>query len=85
MRPDQIVVATPSLDDDASFLATSKPFEAQALIAEYFPLKLSSIPFCQGLPGSMSAMSIAESASHLRMALLTNAGPLSDRMAAGAP
>jgi hypothetical protein len=50
-----------------------------------FPLKLSLSPFCHGLPGSIKAVSMFASASQLRMAWLTNSGPLSERRNAGAP
>ena len=43
------------------------------------PLKLSLVPFCQGLPGSISAVAMPLSAIHSRMARLTNSGPLSER------
>jgi hypothetical protein len=49
------------------------------------PLKHSSIPFCHGLPGSFSAVSMPEVSSHSRIALLTNSEPLSDRRYRGAP
>ena len=50
-----------------------------------FPLKLSSVPFCQGLPGSLSALPIPSATIHFRIAFETNSGPLSERMKAGAP
>ena len=40
-----------------------------------FPLKLSLLPFCQGLPGSIKAMTIPLCAIHSTMARLTNSGP----------
>eukprot|EP00952_Eustigmatos_sp_NYUAD-ZCMA_P002693 11807-Eustigmatos_ZCMA.PRE.1 len=49
------------------------------------PLKLSSVPFCQGLPGSLSTVAIPACAIQSRMAKLTNSGPLSERMNSGAP
>jgi hypothetical protein len=42
-----------------------------------FPLKLSSVPFCQGLPGSLSALPIPSATIHFRIAFETNSGPLS--------
>lgn len=48
------------------------------------PLKLSSEPFCQGLPGSLSTLAMPDSAIHSRMVRLTNSGPLSERMNSGA-
>ena len=42
------------------------------------PLKLSSVPFCQGLPGSMWAVSMPSAVVQRRIALETNSGPLSD-------
>jgi len=41
-----------------------------------FPLKLSFAPFCQGLPGSIGAVSIPAPFSHCRTALEMNSGPL---------
>src|SRR3990167_2893556 len=49
------------------------------------PLKLSSAPFCQGLPGSLRAVAMPAWEIHSRMAWLTNSGPLSERMNSGAP
>jgi hypothetical protein len=43
------------------------------------PLKLSATPFCQGLPGSINAVSMPWSAIHFRSARATNSGPLSER------
>lgn len=39
------------------------------------PLKLSVVPFCHGLPGSISAHCIPCSVTHFRSATLTNSGP----------
>jgi hypothetical protein len=39
-------------------------------------LKLSSNPFCQGLPGSIRAVLICCLANHLKMARETNSGPM---------
>ena len=44
-----------------------------------FPLKGSWVPFCHGLPGSISAVSIFSAASHLRTARQRNSEPLSER------
>jgi predicted nucleic acid-binding protein len=49
------------------------------------PLKLSFVPFCHGFPGSICTVSTLFSASHFRIARLTNSGPLSLRMKAGMP
>src|SRR3954466_11796071 len=49
------------------------------------PLKLSATPFCQGLPGSISAVPIPCATIHDSRALDTNSGPLSLRRKAGAP
>src|SRR3954452_13254412 len=49
------------------------------------PLKLSATPFCQGLPGSISAVPIPCATIHDSRALETNSGPLSLRRKAGAP
>src|SRR5664279_2079833 len=43
------------------------------------PLTLSSLAFCQGLPGSIKAVPMPAWASHSRTARLTNSGPLSER------
>lgn len=40
------------------------------------PLKLSSAPFCQGLPESLSSVAMPAPAIHSRIARLTNSGPL---------
>jgi hypothetical protein len=42
-------------------------------------LKLSSVPFCHGFPGSMMAVSMPALVIQRRMARETNSGPLSDR------
>jgi hypothetical protein len=49
------------------------------------PLKLSAAPFCQGLPGSINAVSMPWSTIHLSSARDTNSGPLSERRWSGAP
>ena len=49
------------------------------------PLKLSALAFCQGLPGSISAVLMPAWASHSRTSRLTNSGPLSERRKSGAP
>ena len=49
------------------------------------PLKLSLVPFCQGFPGSMSAVPMPVSAILSRIAWLPNSGPLSERRKRGAP
>ena len=44
------------------------------------PLKLSFVPFCQGFPGAMKALSMPASVSHRSTAAETNSGPpLSER------
>jgi hypothetical protein len=43
-------------------------------------LKLSSVPFCQGFPGAMCAVSMPSAVVQRRIALETNSGPLSDLM-----
>ena len=73
MRSHGIVVPTPGLDDYLRLAATAEPFHAQAFVAES-PLKLSSEPFCHGLPGSISAVWMPAISSHSRIALLTNSG-----------
>lgn len=57
MRSDGIVVTPPLLDHNLRFRARSKPFKAQAFISE-LAVELSSAPFCQGMPASLSAMSM---------------------------
>ena len=49
------------------------------------PLKLSFVPFCQGLPGAMNAVSMPARLSQPSTASETNSGPLSLRMTRGAP
>jgi hypothetical protein len=49
------------------------------------PLKLSFVPFCQGFPGAMNAVSIPSRCSHPMTAIDTNSGPLSERNTRGAP
>ena len=44
-----------------------------------FPLNDSSVPFCQGLPGSMNAVSISTVCNQPSSAVAMNSGPLSDR------
>jgi len=43
------------------------------------PLKLSATPFCQGLPGSINAVSIPCATIQDKSAFDTNSGPLSLR------
>ena len=50
-----------------------------------FPLNDSSVAFCHGFPGSISAVSMPASPSQRKMAVATNSGPLSDRRCRGAP
>ena len=45
----------------------------------------SSAPFCHGLPGSISAVSMFDCRSYLSTAFETNFGPLSERKYFGAP
>ena len=85
MWSDDIVMPTPGFNDDLRFATTLDPLEAQTLVAQASPLKLSSVPFCQGLPGSIGAVSILSDSSHSRVALLTNSGPLSERRERGPP
>ena len=49
------------------------------------PLKLSFVPFCQGLPGSMSAVSSPFATAQRRIAFETNSGPLSERSTTDSP
>jgi hypothetical protein len=51
----------------------------------YLPLNDSFDPFCQGVPGSMQAVSIRASHSQRRTARETNSGTLSDLRYRGAP
>jgi hypothetical protein len=55
-----------------------KPLDAQTLVTK-LAVNDSFVPFCQGFPGSMMAVSMRASVNHCRMALLTNSGPLSER------
>ena len=82
---DGVEVTPPGLDDDLGFGARSEPLDAQALVWRKRPLKLSLVPFCHGLPGSISAVAMPLSAIHSRIARLTNSGPLSERRKSGAP
>jgi hypothetical protein len=50
-----------------------------------FPLKLSLVQFCQGLPGSISTVSNFLSIAHCSGYVLTNPGPLTLRRYFGAP
>ena len=68
---------------DAIFGAGKTRFKT--VLGGRLPLKLSSVPFCQGLPGSIRATSMFDSTIHSRIALLMNSGPLSERKIAGAP
>lgn len=52
-----------------------------SLTCRNFPLKLSSVPFCQGLPGVVSAVSMPSRAIHRMSAVETSSKPLSDRWA----
>jgi hypothetical protein len=57
MGPDRFVALSPGLDQVARLAAGSEPLGVQALVAQT-PLKLSFVPFCQGLPGSIWTVSI---------------------------
>src|SRR5215831_11744190 len=50
-----------------------------------FPLNDSLVPFCQGLPGSISAGSIFSRASHFRITRERDSEPSSERRYFGAP
>ena len=84
MRPDLVAIPSPVFDEDACFEAVLNHSRFRHS-SRNRPLKLSSVPFCQGLPGSMNAEPIFESMIHFRIAWLTNSGPLSERMCDGAP
>ena len=49
------------------------------------PLKLSTYPFSQGLPGVMKRVVAPTPWSHNRTALAVNSGPLSERRCSGTP
>ena len=49
------------------------------------PLKLSTYPFSQGLPGVMKRVVAPRGGSHNRTALAVNSGPLSERRCSGTP
>src|ERR1043166_1170419 len=50
-----------------------------------FPWKLSTNAFCTGRPGSICTNSIFRSSAHARICREVNSGPLSQRIASGAP
>ncbi len=49
--PDKIVVEPPALDDGTGLRQVGEDLLVRTLIAQ--PLKLSTNPFCCGLPGAM--------------------------------
>ena len=57
MRPDLVVVLAPVLDHDLRIDSIAKPL-IDRHSSRNFPLKDSFVPFCQGFPGSISAVSI---------------------------
>jgi hypothetical protein len=79
-----MVMAPPGFDDNLCLRPGPEPFQVQALVPELAiepkagVANLSQAPFCQGLPGSIRAVSIPSSTIHFRMARDTNSGPLSD-------
>ncbi len=79
-----VVVRSPSLDDDDA-LSSDRSHSTLRHSSRNLPLKLSSAPFCQGLPGSITAVSTPASVIQRRIACDTNSGPLSDRLYRGAP
>ena len=84
MRSHFIVMSPPDFDEDTGLGTAAKPSMLRHS-SRNLPLKLSSAPFCQGFPGSIRAVAILASASHARIAVLTNSGPLSERRNIGAP
>jgi hypothetical protein len=65
MGPHLIVMA-PLFDADLRFEPVVEPVEGQDS-SRNLPLNDSFVAFCHGLPGSMSAVSIAVSRSHRRI------------------
>ena len=55
MRAHLVEVLAPGFDDDLGLGARPEPLHAQALVAELAVEMLSSAPFWQGSPGSISA------------------------------
>ena len=74
MRSHLVVVAAPLLDAD---LASTRLRNHCRLkySSRNLPLNNSSVAFCHGFPGSMSAVSMPASASQRRIAAATNSGP----------
>jgi hypothetical protein len=68
MGPHFVVVAAPVVNHDFRFDVVAKPLHRN------LPLKLSFVPFCHGLPGSISADSIFSDTTHPSSAALTNSG-----------
>src|ERR1043166_5554693 len=72
----------------AIFLRASNRFPNQLAFkhsSRNFPWKLSTNAFCTGRPGSICTNSIFRSSAHARKCRLVNSGPLSQRIASGAP
>lgn len=68
-----VVVIATGFDQDSGFAARAEP-SMDRHSSRSLPLKLSSVPFCQGLPGSLSTVAMPGCAIHSRMAWLTNSG-----------
>ena len=66
VRAHGIEVQTPCFDDDLGFCARARERNHSTLrhSSRSLPLKLSSLAFCQGLPGSIRAVPMPAWASH---------------------
>jgi hypothetical protein len=84
VRANVVVVAPPLFDADLGVEAIANHCRLKYSLRN-LPLNDSSVPFCHGFPGSMNAVSMCAVWSHLRMAVATNSGPLSERKYCGAP
>jgi hypothetical protein len=69
---------TPTLDNDLG-LGRDRNHSRLRHSSRNLPLKLSVAPFCQGLPGSINAVSIPMLVIQISSARETNSGPLSER------
>lgn len=78
--PNLVVLFAPACNNHLGFHPEAKPLHREALVPN-FPVKLSTIPFCQGLPGSIKAMLNDSFVAQRTSAFDTNYGPLSERRA----
>jgi hypothetical protein len=77
-----VAILSPFFDHHLCLGARTKSFEASS---RNLPLKLSTTPFCQDLPGSINAVLMSCAAIHDSSVLDTNSGPLSMRKKRGVP